>query len=238
MNVYQRIAEVMKEIQHLSKDGKISFGTTNYKAISEEKVTTVVRESLIRNGLVIVPVGQDHKREGNLTTVDVNYRVQNIEDKEDFIEVTSSGTGADTQDKGVGKAMTYAYKYMLLRTFAIPTGEDPDKISSAEITNKEILAKARAEGKTPGTPDKKPIKTVFPGKQRSNDPKPEPMSKIVLSCMNCGKEVTEGIAKFSKDKFKKILCMDCQKKPEEIKEAEERQEEQQEADIGDRPYQY
>ena len=28
--------------------------------------------------------------------------------------------------------MTYAYKYLLLRTFAIPTGEDPDKIASAE----------------------------------------------------------------------------------------------------------
>ena len=40
------------------------------------------------------------------------------------------------QDKGVGKAMTYAYKYMLLRTFAIPTGEDPDKISSAETDKK------------------------------------------------------------------------------------------------------
>ena len=48
----------------------------------------------------------------------------------------SSGTGVDTQDKGVGKAMTYAYKYLLLRTFAIPTGEDPDKISSAELDDR------------------------------------------------------------------------------------------------------
>ena len=34
------------------------------------------------------------------------------------------------------KFSTYAYKYMLLRTFAIPTGEDPDKISSAETDSK------------------------------------------------------------------------------------------------------
>jgi hypothetical protein len=33
--------------------------------------------------------------------------------------------------------MTYSYKYLLLRTFAIPTGEDPDKISSAELDAKE-----------------------------------------------------------------------------------------------------
>jgi hypothetical protein len=29
--------------------------------------------------------------------------------------------------------MTYSFKYLLLRTFAIPTGEDPDKIASAQI---------------------------------------------------------------------------------------------------------
>ena len=33
--------------------------------------------------------------------------------------------------------MTYSYKYLLLRTFAIPTGEDPDKVSSAEIDSKQ-----------------------------------------------------------------------------------------------------
>lgn len=71
-----------------------------------------------------------------LTEVHTKYRIQNIDDINDFIEVESNGTGVDTQDKGVGKAMTYAYKYMLLRTFAIPTGEDPDKISSAEIDSK------------------------------------------------------------------------------------------------------
>ena len=40
--------------------------------------------------------------------------------------------------------MTYAYKYMLLRTFAIPTGEDPDKISSAE-TDYKIQSELNAD---------------------------------------------------------------------------------------------
>lgn len=146
-NVYQRIAEVMKEVRYLTKDDNIAFGQTKYKAISEEKVTSTVRESLIKNGLVILPIEQFHKREGTLTTVDVKYRIANIEAINDYIEVMSSGTGADTQDKGVGKAMTYAYKYMLLRTFAIPTGEDPDKISSAELDEKQKLASS-AQKKT------------------------------------------------------------------------------------------
>lgn len=140
MNIYQKIAEVMKDVQYLCKDDQVSYGTTNYKAVSEEKVTSAVRESLLKNGIVIVPIEQSHRREGTLSTVDVSYRIQNIEDIEDFIIAKSSGTGADTQDKGVGKAMTYAYKYLLLRTFAIPTGNDPDKISSAELDDKDKKA--------------------------------------------------------------------------------------------------
>ena len=60
----------------------------------------------------------------------------NTENPDEYVDVVSSGRGG-YQDKGVGKAMTYAYKYMILRTFAIPTGEDPDKISSAELDKKQ-----------------------------------------------------------------------------------------------------
>ena len=68
--------------------------------------------------------------------MDVAYKIVNTDDPEDFTTAVSSGTGVDTQDKGVGKAMTYAYKYLLLRTFAIPTGEDPDRTASAELDAK------------------------------------------------------------------------------------------------------
>ena len=135
-NIFQRISAVMQDVQYLAKDDQIEFGKTKYRAISEEKVTTIIRKSLITHGIVIVPVKQEHSKDGVLTTVDVTYRIQNVEDENDYIEAVSSGTGVDTQDKGVGKAMTYAYKYLLLRTFAIPTGEDPDKISSAELDDR------------------------------------------------------------------------------------------------------
>lgn len=135
--LYQKISNVMQDVDYLQKDDQVAFGNTKYKAISEEKVTSTVRESLIKNGLVIFPIEQIHSREGTLSTVDVKYKIVDTETGEYEILV-SSGTGADTQDKGVGKAMTYAYKYLLLRTFAIPTGEDPDKISSEELDSKEL----------------------------------------------------------------------------------------------------
>lgn len=125
----------MQDVEYLKKDDRIQFKNTNYKAISEEKVTEAVRKSLVKNNLIIIPVEQVHSKTDYLTTVDVKYRIIDI-DTGDSVEVVSSGTGADTQDKGVGKAMTYSYKYMMLRTFAIPTGEDPDKVSSSELDDK------------------------------------------------------------------------------------------------------
>lgn len=136
LNLYQKISAVMQDVEYLSKDDQIKFNNTNYKAISEEKVTTTVRQALIKYGLVILPIEQNHSREGTLSTVDTKYKIVDI-DTGQYEIIVSSGTGADTQDKGVGKAMTYSYKYLLLRTFAIPTGEDPDKISSAELDAKE-----------------------------------------------------------------------------------------------------
>ena len=157
MNIFEKINEVMKRIEYLTKDDKVSFGTTQYKAISEEKVTTAVRNEMVNVGIVIIPIEQEmnvvelmrtEKSVNQRTDVNTKYRIQNIDDVNDYIIASSSGSGVDTQDKGVGKAMTYAYKYLLLRTFAIPTGEDPDKISSAEIDDRIAKEKATTQNKT------------------------------------------------------------------------------------------
>ena len=44
------------------------------------------------------------------------------------------------------------------------------------------------------------------------DKTPQSKENKVYKCVHCEKEVTEKIAKFSYGKFKKILCLDCQKK--------------------------
>lgn len=155
MNLYEKIINVMKDVQYLQKDDKVETGKSGktYKAITEEKVTSIVRESLIKHGIAIIPIDMQTKvnsevigeRINRLTHIDVKYRIVNTEDPADFIEAVSSGTGVDTQDKGIGKAMTYAYKYLLLRTFAIPTGEDADMISSEAYTEKLMDAVANDE---------------------------------------------------------------------------------------------
>ena len=164
-NVFQRISDVMKDIEYLTKDDEVSTGKSSYRAVTEEKVTSAVRAAMVKHGIVIVPIEQEHarvdevvkawnkfeKREedkiNRITTVNTKYRIQNVDDPSDFIIAASSGTGVDTQDKGVGKAMTYAFKYLLLRTFAIPTGDDPDKVSSDLYTDKLTGATDKAREK-------------------------------------------------------------------------------------------
>lgn len=145
MNIYEKIAAVMQDVQYLAKDDHVKFGQTSYKALSEEKVTSIMRAEMLKHKLVVFPIRQEASRNGTITHVDVVYRIVNVDDPEEYIEVASCGDGADTQDKGSGKAMTYAFKYMWLRTFALPTGEDPDKISSAELDAKQELEKKPME---------------------------------------------------------------------------------------------
>lgn len=146
LNLYQRIREVMREVEYLNKDKQVGDGGYSYKAVSEESVTGTVREKMIKHGLVMFPVAQVHKHEElprmdkygkasilSFTTVDVTYKLANVDDMTQFELIASSGTGVDPQDKGVGKAMTYAYKYALLRTFGIPTGNDPDMVHNDEL---------------------------------------------------------------------------------------------------------
>lgn len=136
MNLFEKISKIMENVKGLAKDTEVGYnGKVQYKAISENKVTKVLREQLIAQKIVVYPMDQVYSRNGNISAVNTRYRMVNAENPEEYIDIASSGEGSDTQDKGAGKAMTYAFKYMLLRTFAIPTGEDNDFIHSDTLTD-------------------------------------------------------------------------------------------------------
>ena len=160
MNLWEKIANISGEIENLQKDDKVGYGNSAYKAISIEKVVKVVGEKMNKYGVVIYPIQQNYNRtdervikkdgtEGinRISDVDVTYQVVNIHNPQEQIITVASGTGVDTQDKGIGKAQTYAYKNMLLKLFAIPTGDDTDKIHSDVYTDK-LLGKEEEEAIT------------------------------------------------------------------------------------------
>ena len=143
----------MRDVEYLKKDKAVSTGGTgSYQALSEETVTKNVRECMIRHGVVILPIEQDQRLDDlnrgagkivSLTTVNTRYKIVNIDKPEEFEILASSGTGVDSQDKGVGKAMTYSYKYLLLRTFGIATGNDTDSVGNYELEQQQAATAKR-----------------------------------------------------------------------------------------------
>ena len=160
--VYEKILAVMGSVNYLNKDGFVETGKgKGYKALTDEKVLGAVRPALVSAGLVILPVKMEQQRTdeqvkaydgstktNRITDVSVTYRIINVEDPKDYVEVVSAGTGVDTQDKGIGKAMTYAKKYAILNSFLIPSGEDTDQISSDKYTE-QLMGAAPAPEPAP-----------------------------------------------------------------------------------------
>lgn len=103
MTIYEKMMSIMADVQYLAKDDRVEFGNTKYKALSEEKVTSIMRAELLKHKLVVFPIDQTAIRSGSITHVDVRYRMVNVENPEEFIEIVSCGDGADTQDKGAEK---------------------------------------------------------------------------------------------------------------------------------------
>lgn len=122
-NIHQRIAAAMQKVDYIQKEKKPGM---RYTIVSHDAVTAKVRPVLLENGIVYYPVDLHQDQVGNRTQVRLTVRFANIDDPKDCIDVPSLGYGIDDQDKGPGKAISYAVKYALLKTLGLETGDDAD----------------------------------------------------------------------------------------------------------------
>lgn len=122
-NIYQRLHAAMGEVDYIQKEKKQGM---RYSIVTHDAVTAKVRPILVKHGIVYYPLSIHRTQNGNRTELDMTVRFVNVEDG-DFIDVASGGYGLDDQDKGVGKAISYAVKYALLKALGLETGDDPDE---------------------------------------------------------------------------------------------------------------
>ncbi len=122
-NVHQRLHAVMKAVDYIQKERKQGM---RYTIVSHDAVTAKVRPVLVEHGVIYYPVEMQATQEGNRTQVQLKVRFANIDQPADFIDVCGLGYGVDDQDKGPGKAISYAVKYCLLKALGLETGDDPD----------------------------------------------------------------------------------------------------------------
>ena len=149
LNVYQRLAEVRKKVSYLKKEQ--SGSQFNYVGSSD--VLGALHSKINEMGLLLQPAITGHKVKDQIeiinqynkytkqteqkqrityfTELEMTMRWINIDNPEDFLESKWYAQGVDIAgEKGVGKALTYAEKYFLLKFFNIATDKDDGKQKS------------------------------------------------------------------------------------------------------------
>ena len=136
--------------QTVAKNLNVDTGRgKGYKAVSERDVIDAVKPLETKHGVYSYPVdrqiiesqtlesestynGSVSKKTTFFSRLKTVYRFVNVDDPLDYIETVTFAEGIDSQDKGSGKAMTYADKYALLKAYKISTGDDPDQAASVD----------------------------------------------------------------------------------------------------------
>lgn len=148
-NIYQRVLAIMSELNYIQKGSQKVNGM--YRFVSHDQVTAAIHPLLVQHGVVVIPTVVEHTIEGQRSTVKIKVEFVNVDEPVDRFEIVSYGQGIDSGDKGIGKAYSYAYKYALLKTFALETGDDPDNDAKA-VHRPEVKTKIEEK---PSVEDKK-----------------------------------------------------------------------------------
>ena len=203
MNIYQKMAAITAELQTVAKNLTVETGKgKGYKAVSERDVIDAVKPIEAKHGVYSYPAdrevleavaleseseynGKITKKTTFFSRIKTVYRFVNVDDPQDFIETVTFAEGIDTQDKGSGKAMTYADKYALMKAYKISTGDDPDQTASGEENY------SRATNKAP---------TVS---YSTNDLGP--------ICADCKTDITVAEHDYSVKRYNRPLCRTCQR---------------------------
>lgn len=123
-NLHKRILGIMSELDYIEKGSAKVNG--QYRFVSHDQVTAKIHPLLVKHGVTIIPSIEDVTQEGNRTMVKLMVGFLNADNPQDNFTIRSIGYGIDSSDKGPGKAISYAYKYALLKMFCLETGDDPD----------------------------------------------------------------------------------------------------------------
>jgi hypothetical protein len=179
LNIYQKLIEVRKSVPYLKKEAE----GKQYKYTGSSQVLASVRSKMDELGLLLIPriIGKEISESqiefkdtnGNVTKRTTTYFTElimtmtwvNADKPDETIECPWYGQGVDIAgEKGVGKALTYAEKYFILKQFNIATDKDdpdafqekaesyrqPEMINSKELgeLKTKVLEFAQLRGKT------------------------------------------------------------------------------------------
>lgn len=141
-NIHQRMNGVMKDVGYIQKTDKGVSKGLQYNFASHDQVTGALHVPFVEHGILCLSDPITFRQDGNRTEMEVLVSYINIDNPEDKVQVKAWGYGIDSQDKGPGKAMSYATKMAHLKTFMLETGNDPDKDDIDHVPAEKIISKA------------------------------------------------------------------------------------------------
>lgn len=132
--IFEKLLEMQRRVDKVVRDGKNT--SDKYDFASDENVLDTFRPLMDELGLLLIPsvtgaeIHEGTTRSGTaryLTEMIVTMRWHDVESGEE-LTVPWYAQGVDLAgEKGVGKALTYAEKYFLLKFFHVATKkDDPD----------------------------------------------------------------------------------------------------------------
>lgn len=166
MNIYEKLSKISNELSTVAKNLSVGEGKAKYKAVGEADVLKAIKpleekykvysypsqRRIIESGFLDTVNYKGEPKKQFYERIEVIYKFVNIEEPNEYIEITTYGDGIDSGDKSVGKAMTYADKYALLKAYKIVTGDDPGQEPSGELEgvkielDKRLLSQAQELG--------------------------------------------------------------------------------------------
>lgn len=146
LNIFEKMLLITSELSRVAKNLEVGFGASKYKAVGEADILAAVKPLEEKYRIYSYPYNRKIVETSEIETksgtknlflrIETTYRFVNVDNPNEYIEIISYGDGVDSQDKSVGKAMTYADKYALMKAYKIMTGDDPDQNASEELKSK------------------------------------------------------------------------------------------------------
>lgn len=144
MKLAAKIMTAAQIIGKIEKNGVNQHFKFKYQAWDD--VVPAVRDACATVGIAILPSMRLIASENGHTLVSVSVTVSDAESDETFT-VESCGEAKGNDDKGLQKAYTSAYKYLLLKLFLIPVYGDDDPDGSAPSATPASDVKRPPSGK-------------------------------------------------------------------------------------------
>ncbi len=193
----KKLVQIMAEIAK-TKVGKNGINEYHrYKYVKASDITAILAEKLVLQKIasIVEPQVLESKDIPNskggidhLVTVQTDVLLIDV-DSGETIKITGLGSGQDTGDKAIMKAQTAALKYAYMMSFNIATNDDPE--ADEETDRRTTKRETKPEKKTRGVPEEK--------------------GNLCLSCTKCGTSISEKVSDYSKEKYGKPLCYECQR---------------------------